>query len=703
MVINMMHIDILKPDRMMIDGQAVLRMNQNVQTPLLDLFVRESIQNSLDAFDKTNNQQTPVTVCYDTGNFVNEKLCAELEFPNNELNKKFNAKSYDYISIRDYGTVGLTGDFPKKGSKQFTENIKKLVYDIQKPQENQGAGGSWGIGKTIYFKLGIGLVIYYSRIKKIDGTYESRLAVSLIEDNKSDDSVFYKSITECPQGIIWWGRKHEDITVPETDEKYIEKFLKIFDLKPYSEDETGTAIIIPYVNAKKLLNNVNREIKDDNNNHFKYYWEENLDDFLSICVQRWYAPRLNNRNFRYGKCLKVKINGEEILRDDMEPVFRLVQELYNKANGVDNDNTLKEISIRCNSVEVPVRKFLMEGTTIGNFAYAIVDDRRLKMLEPCNKKSPYAYLNIEKNESRPIICYTRSPGMIIQYADEGRWADQKVLLQDNKYIIGIFVLNTSQKLKKTGEYACHKKFNTVEDYFRSIERSDHLDWVDGVYDNYDPGFVDKIQKYIKRTLKDDFSENVDESKFKKSELSRFLGDILLPPTGFGTRPTGSTDTSVKRSEIMYSRKKGEFSVSTDEIQYEDEKIIIPLNIVISEKKQYKQVSFSISVDSDSRPFTIQEWEEDMGLTSPFEINDFFIEDTNKNSDTYGENTTIKADNNEDILFSKNSFCIKRTSKGTCFGIDILLPEKQSLNIKIKISMTMVNKDVKPKFTYETEK
>ena len=41
-----MEIEILKRERMTPSGKAVLRMNQNFSMPILDLFVRESIQNS---------------------------------------------------------------------------------------------------------------------------------------------------------------------------------------------------------------------------------------------------------------------------------------------------------------------------------------------------------------------------------------------------------------------------------------------------------------------------------------------------------------------------------------------------------------------------------------------------------------------------------------------------------------------------------
>ncbi|MCG4788632.1 hypothetical protein L0N33_25225, partial [Roseburia faecis] len=64
-------------------------------------------------------------------------------------------------------------------------NFFKLVFGLGKNQEANGAGGSWGLGKTSYFRIGCGIVIYYTRIKA-EQDYEERLIASLIEDPRSE-------------------------------------------------------------------------------------------------------------------------------------------------------------------------------------------------------------------------------------------------------------------------------------------------------------------------------------------------------------------------------------------------------------------------------------------------------------------------------------------------------------------------------------
>lgn len=224
-----MKIEIAEPGRMTQTGSSLLKLIQNNNMPALDLLVRESIQNSLDA-RKENSRY--VEVDYLTGKFNSEKLSQELEGITSSLRKRFPEKQYDFIAVRDFNTVGLTGEMDyKKVKDNKYGNLLKLIYEICKPQETEGAGGSWGIGKTVYFRIGIGLVIYYSRIKESNGKYASRLAASYVENETSQDAMIPIYKEQSKRGIAWWGEQIGDnLTNPVTNEKYISTFLQIFDI-----------------------------------------------------------------------------------------------------------------------------------------------------------------------------------------------------------------------------------------------------------------------------------------------------------------------------------------------------------------------------------------------------------------------------------------------------------------------------------------
>ena len=129
-----MKIEIAEHERMSESGSSLLRLIQNQDIPLLDLLVRESIQNSLDAANKTANS---VEVDLSVGEFESRKLNENLEKISDALNRKYPRQRCKYIAIRDSRTSGLTGPirYSEVRANEFG-NLLKLVYEICKPQQD---------------------------------------------------------------------------------------------------------------------------------------------------------------------------------------------------------------------------------------------------------------------------------------------------------------------------------------------------------------------------------------------------------------------------------------------------------------------------------------------------------------------------------------------------------------------------------------
>ena len=205
-----MKIEIAKLGRMSQTGSSLVTLYQDKHTPVLDLLVRECIQNCLDAGKNVSSnaeQKDYVEVSFLTGNFNPAELNEILEGSTDALNRRFPSSIARYLAVKDKYTEGLTGPLRIKDVKDYKYgNLLKLIYDICKPQEGAGAGGSWGIGKTIYFRVGMGLVVYYSRIWN-DSThrFESRFAASLVEDEHSPNALIPQNGTTDNTGIAWWG------------------------------------------------------------------------------------------------------------------------------------------------------------------------------------------------------------------------------------------------------------------------------------------------------------------------------------------------------------------------------------------------------------------------------------------------------------------------------------------------------------------
>lgn len=596
-----MKIEVAKHGKMKLTGSALLRSLQNNSEPILDILVRESIQNSLDAA-KTKNGA--VSVEFLTGNFRKDALNHVLEETEERFNRRFPDSEYRYLAVRDSNTKGLTGKMdPTEETDNEYGNLTKLIYSIGKPQMEEGAGGSWGLGKTTYYRVGAGLVIFYSRIRLARGGYESRLAASLIEDEHHKDPIV------PPCGIAWWGRRKpgtKNQTLPITDEKEIEEILGIFDIPPYTGKETGTTIIIPYITEKTVLND-NLICEDKKSGP----WTHNLEDFINVAVQRWYAPRLNNTDYPYGGPLTVSINGAPIQTEKMEPVFHLIRTLYCHAikgkAPKEPDSVYGEIHV--DTVDL---RGCLEKSRSGVVAYVQVSREALQMCPPYNRFSPLLYCNFEVEDTQlnePILCFTRQPGMIVSYQNEGKWVNGIEKTDQGHYIIGIFVLNSDNKL--------NKEFSAVslEEYIRSSEKADHFGWCDHTLEEKNPRIVDKIQKQVRKKIADCLVPKDDSPKDANFTLGRQLAGVLMPPEGFGTRP--SDPPATPRTPGLPKKRTHSFDIDDAETQYFSSGITIPVHLVFA--KDDASINVDAVITAGTASISYSDWIDIYGCDPAFDI------------------------------------------------------------------------------------
>lgn len=689
-----MKIEIAEQGRMTQTGSSLLKLIQNNNMPVIDLLVRESIQNSLDA---RRSDVKYVDVEYLTGVFSSRKLGNELEGITKGLTKRYPEDQYKYIAISDSNTVGLTGETDPKAVKDNNYgNLLKLVYEVCKPQEAEGAGGSWGLGKTVYFRIGIGLVIYYSRIKNSSGQFESRLAATLVENETSKDSLIPVYDNQAKRGIAWWGEETgTNTTVPVSDEEYIKSFLNIFGLKPYDDEKTGTVIIIPFIDTQKLLSNNQVEYVDSSDKRIVPFWCNELEDYISISVQRWYAPRLNNIHYNHGAFLRLKINGKGIGLDSMEPVFQVVQALYNRANFIKEDDILSGVDDQTFVEPIRVNKFLSDPK-IGLLAYAKVPREVLGMEVPRNKPEPYIYFNCEirnANLNAPVICFTRKPAMIVSYENTGAWAGNISPCSKSEYILGIFVLNTGVQLKNGPENM------SLEEYVRRSEMADHTSWNDWSEGTYNPRLITKLQNSVNRIVDSKFCpEDHEVQPRSKSGLGRLMGDLLLPPEGFGTGP--SVPDTPARPKPEGKSKGFVFKADAAKIKFVNGMMIIPFDLRTT-KKKISSVEMVMDIDSESSCISVPEWETQMNLDSPFDIKDIcaqidYLDDKNVQ-------TSIEISESEhDAEVSGLTISKKMTKKNTCYGFSIITDNPKSIKMRIYATVLLNRKDVKPLFNFRKE-
>ena len=659
-------------------GSSVLRAIQNNSDPLIDLFIRESIQNSLDAGDK----EIPipyVSIDFIIKEFKANKLNLSLGGITDRLNNRFNNESYKFVAVKDTNTTGLTGPLKRSEVRDNKYgNLQKLVYHVGKPQEELGAGGSWGYGKTLYYRISqIGLVIYYSRIKKENGGYESRLCAVMCENEQSRDAILppYDD-NNNKSGIAWWGDiDKKKNTYPITDEVCIKEFLKIFEIEPYVNNEVGTIVIIPYINEQALLNENSIELSlDFENDSFFYAGKLSIEDEFRVAIQRWYSPRLNNPQYqshykRYDKIvkyLKASINGEEITTDQMLPIFKYTQELYNSAlKKMDNEAILNE------KIYTEVIRYY--STDVGVLAYTPI---KKEDLVP-NAKSPYPFLNIYNEngqENTPIICMTRQPGMIVEY-NPASWSPLPKT-NDEDYILAIFVLNSTQKLSFTGG---DMREIELEEYVRQSECADHLGWQDhSVGENQRKLYcITRIKNQCCAILNEKFSTKTENEETKSlSGLSVLLGKILaIHPSKKGTGGGHShrDDTIKEDNGINY--------IMDDDIIYSQNSISFTVKAMSKPKsKGVTKATLLLGTTVDTLFVDCDKWEQETGLMSPFSIESYNINDDQNINDYFDVSLirTIKHSETYGLKFSSKDN--QKHKFSACITITISLKRKDLLPI-----------------------
>ena len=531
-------IEIAKHERMAPSGSALLKSLQNDSLPVLDLLVREAFQNSLDAALPDVNH---VNIDISVGSFVSPLFSSYFEGIHERLNAKYGKEACKYLAIRDTNTVGLTGKLHySENNGQDFGNLQKLIYEISKPQTSEGAGGSWGLGKTVYFRAGIGLVLYYSRIKDENGQFASRMAATLVEDEGSDDALIqYPDPSEIKRGIAWWGESYPAVpgtTCPVTDQSSIQNMLDILGITPYGGEQTGTMVIIPYIDEKKLLSGIAPADDIAVGTQGSYYWLNSVEAYLKLAVQKWYTPRLSTK-YKYGPYLKASINQSAINADMLAPIYKVFLNLYEMTAQMTNTlpkcETIDGVEYECKALAT--RNILEKGGTIGHVAYAKVSESILHMNAPDNDPNPYAFVgryDVDRTANPPLLAYTRKPGMIVNYVTAGNWLDGVPASVGEEFIVAVFVLNSENTIigfpgKK------------LEEYVRKSEKSDHTSWSDWAFSDKQSYIISRIKSSTSKTLRDHFKPNGSgPTTLTHSGLEKALADLLLPPDGFGKKPGG---------------------------------------------------------------------------------------------------------------------------------------------------------------------
>lgn len=717
----MMDVQFYDTDRFGLKGTSVHKSMQDVGMPIMDIFVRESIQNSLDAQDSDNKSST-VVVEYVTGEYDLDSLAGE--FDGIHLQSKRGISSR-YLAVRDRNTLGLTGGFDDHDS-----NLYKLTGGFMDSHgTEEETGGSWGLGKTIYFRIGIGLVIFYSRTKLEDGSYQSLMTATMVED-ETQDPIIPAQKNGKRYGIAFWGVLRDGVLHETRDEKTINKVLEAFSFQPYAYEETGTAIIIPSINEEELLSYSRAPLEDsesDSSGKTLPYWLYSLDETIRIAVQRWYPARLNNlkfgRLFPGLKSLAVRINGDPIRLSEQRSFSSLLCDLYTKAalaifkrnfetelsqysrsqeeNASKIEKLEKEIeslSFRGTPIElcqIDARK-VTEKTQIGQIAYI----RIKRNILDTDGYSFYDYTDIREPFGTPIMVFSRRPGMIVSYKKSKDWLGS-IKIPDDEYLIAYFVLNSNNTLSIADM--------TLESYIRHGENSMHDIWEDkAIPKRFNPqkASIDLVykarQQAHKKVLEGLTPSNPEEGERRRnSEMSSLLGSIFFP---VGTSVSGSgravDDDSGQSDDLKGGGSSGSSGSAgargrtvggirfVTVVKYgSSESITISVNAKTQRGRKAMGFTSEIQVASTGDPITALKWSTEMGICLPFIIDRYELIDVVIDGKEYPK---------EDILFSLLQ------AQGEPYALSLSFADgfEHSFDLSFDLVLNIRKRDAKPVLSFE---
>lgn len=394
------------------------------------------------------------------------------------------------------------------------------------------------------------------------------------------------------------------------------------------QKETGTTIIIPYIDEEALLSEVyakNEPVAE------KPYWVNRVEDYLRVAVQKWYAPRLNNVDYPYGAYLSASINGQKIKVSEMLPLFRYVREFYIKALGktLDDDSLIKDEGVaegeQLYEESIDLRGVL-NTTSSGKFVYARLSRKQLQMEPPLNNKSPYQQItNMPvqmEGGNGPIIMYTRRPGMIVGYDYDSTWTHRMPKSGPDDYIIGLFVANSVNTLKNITDQRTGKPM-TLEEYIRQGEKADHASWSDRNISGNNPRIISNIQKNVINKVKKQFSEPVKEIYERQNiGLSHALANMLLPASDFGSvaTPPPAPPGGEKAPGHRGSRKSS--LAVTGFPYYSNGKVKLDFEIVL--KGNNCQLQLQVLTDFKRYHADIWESADELGKAFPVEFVEFNV-------------------------------------------------------------------------------
>jgi hypothetical protein len=484
---------------------------------LIDILVRESIQNSLDAgrndFEGFTEFYFDTVEYNDSDDLINALSFLRQEEPDyvfQRLIGRIERSNASAIILSDRGTTGLSGPVKYDDNEWHDNNIRKnfanLVYELGQNHGAEMAGGSFGFGKSIYYRISeAGLVMYYSRSAEGE-----RLAFCMISKEEQEAS-------HLSTGVCWWGETSEykgiKYAVPVTDPAKIDEVFTSLKMEKIrlEENETGTSISIIGPRLNFLRENVNESEENEipyDSQLLKIKFEE--------AVQKWYWPRMIETNIvnQYGTVKPLKFfSGGKLIPVSKQNIEKgkLLEAAENLNMGEHRNNS---------EIKTELLTHRTGNVKLGTLAYRIY--------------------NFNPGEVPGLNCISmiRAPRMVVY--------EKYIQGSKDSFFSAVFLVKSDEKVFRNNKDTLEI---ILDNAFRDSESSTHSEWnIQNISeeDNY-------FRYYVKKAIHDSALKienaiqpmaETPKSQSEWSPYSTLLGKVLATEDeGFATTSYGSKSTT----------------------------------------------------------------------------------------------------------------------------------------------------------------
>lgn len=340
----------------------------------LPLLVREAVQNSLDAGREDANE---VKIHFSLRSIPGRKLEKILQ------HTYFGDTEVLFLEISDHGTTGLDGKLgPITTSTNDMGRFWRFALSMGVNQTKAGAGGSWGMGKSIYHHAGTGLLLIDSLIDD----NERRFCAKCIVDERISTPEWLEA--NSGTGIYFWGQEKN---YPVTDPRSLEETYTCLGIPKRTEPGTSFYIMLKKDLACHYLDS------DLTDSHYAY---ESLMQRIQEEVQKWYFPRLGP-NPRHRLVPSYDNLHEDFMQ--IHPMVERLHSLYEQA----------KLLLESQKESDHCRLLKINDTILATLAW---EDCPIGTIKKQGWKRPGQFIGTDENLDPSSICaMARGAGMVVKY------------------------------------------------------------------------------------------------------------------------------------------------------------------------------------------------------------------------------------------------------------------------------------------------